>query len=245
MEHTNHPVALITGASKGIGKAITLALVQDGYKVCLLARSKDKLEETAQFIKTNFSLSPDAQPEIYPANVTDEQQVHDAIEKILQKNSKIDVFVNNAGMGNMGTIDLPLDSFRELVEINLIGAFNIVRLVAKQMRDQKNGYIFNIASMAGKRAMAKIGGYAATKFGLVGLNEALFDELTPYNVKVTAICPSIVDTEMTADFAWITNDEKIQTDDIVHTVRYLLQLSPSALVKEVLVNCRKTLLPAT
>lgn len=241
MEHTTHPVALVTGASRGIGKAIALALAQDGYKLCLLARSKDKLEETARAIKA-LDINPAVEPEYYVADITDKHRINEVVSEIIEKNNRIDVLVNNAGKGAVGTTDMPLDTFKELVDINLIGAFNVARLVAKQMIQQKSGYIFNVASMSGKRALAVVGGYAASKFGLVGLNEALFEELAPHNIKVTAICPATVATEMSANITWLTEEEKIQVEDIVKSVRYLLQLSPSALVKEQLIYCRKAFL---
>lgn len=242
MTHQNIPVALITGASRGIGKAIAIALAEDGYQVCLLARSKDKLEETAQLIAENCKLTNDLYPLIYAVDVTNDQHIQNVITDITHKTNRIDILVNNAGMGEDGTIDLPLEKFKELVNVNLIAAFNIASLVGKKMQQQKSGYIFNVASLAGKRAVAYYGAYSATKFALVGLNDALFEELMPHNIKVTALCPGYVDTDMAADYSNFNDNEKIQTKDMVEAVRFLLKLSPSARVKEIAIHCKKWLM---
>ena len=108
------------------------------------------------------------------------------------------------------------------------------------MKVQGDGTILNLASRAGKMGFAEYGVYCASKFGLVGLSESLYHELSPLGIKVTAICPSWVDTDMGKD-SGLPKEEMIDTSDIVSTVRWLLSLSPAAVVKELTIECRKAI----
>ena len=129
-----------------------------------------------------------------------------------------------------------------MIETNLIGVFDMVNFVVPFMKRQKSGRIINIASHSGVVARRFLGGYAASKFGLVGFNESLHKELMPYGIYVTAICPNLVDTEMTKNVTSINKEELIQVEDIVKTVDYLLALSPNVIMKEIVLRCRAKLL---
>jgi short-subunit dehydrogenase len=108
------------------------------------------------------------------------------------------------------------------------------------MKKQHGGTIINVASIAGKIGFADFGVYAASKFGLVGLNEALYRELSPLGIKVTALCPGWVDTDMAKD-SGLTKKEMISTSDLVSTVRWFLSLSPAAVVKDIIIECRTSI----
>jgi 3-oxoacyl-[acyl-carrier protein] reductase len=128
-----------------------------------------------------------------------------------------------------------------MINTNLIGVFNFVSTVAPFMKKNKKGRIINVSSFSGKIARELLGGYAATKFGVIGLNESIYKELASHGIYVTALCPSFVDTDMTADIQ-MDRSEMIQTSDIVKTVDFLLGLSPSVAVKEIAMECQSIIM---
>lgn len=224
-------IAIVTGASNGIGKAVAKDLANQHYHVILIARSEDKLKAVQNDIIAN-----QGEASYYVLNVADGTAVKNVIADIAKKFGRIDVLFNNAGIYRLGTSDLSFEEMNEVIQINLLGAMYVANAVAAYMKSQKSGYILNVSSLAGKRGVPTSGVYCASKFGLVGYNEALFKELLPYGVIVTAICPSTVATDMTKTMA-LNQSLMITVDDIVKTVNYLLGLSATAAVPEVLISC--------
>lgn len=233
-------VAVVVGASRGIGKAVAMGLAQDGYQVCLLSRSATSLASVAKEIIESGKASAELEPLIYECDITDAHSVDRVIDDIVKKSGRIDILFNNAGILHEGTLE-SADNFNSLIQVNLSGAFNVLRAVVPHMKDRQAGYIFNLASICGKVGYAGLGAYTASKFGLVGLSESLFNELAPYHVKVTAICPSFVATDMVSHIAYPPSNLMIQPDDILQVIRGLLMLSPQACVKEIVVHCQATI----
>lgn len=229
-------VALITGA-RGIGKAVALGLAKEGYRICLLSRSKESLQKAVNEIVKNSQLSSDLLT--YECDVTNLDSVNEAIEDIIKKWGHIDLLFNNAGILRDGSLE-NVKSFNEMISVNLMGAFNVLHCVVPHMKKRQQGYIFNLASLCGKIGCAGFGAYTASKFGLVGLSESLFNELASSNVKITAICPSFVATDMVAHLEYPPQSLMIQPDDIFQIIRGLLLLSSQACVKEIVVYCRAT-----
>lgn len=228
-------VALVTGASRGIGRAIALGLAQDGFDLSVCARNQKDLETLQQqasklCASTDYSKAPKVA--IHPMDVRDCKAVAKMVTDTVEQFGRIDVLFNNAGIFRPGTSEISLEDFNEMLDINLRAAFNFVQHVAPVMKRQNSGHIINLSSRSGKLAKPLSGGYAASKFGLVGLSEALYRELSDDGISVTAICPGWVDTEM-ADMSGLSTSEKMTTDDILNTVRWLLSLSPAARVKDV------------
>ncbi len=234
-----HRVALITGA-RGIGKAVALGLAKEGYRVCLLSRSQLSLQEAVKEIKENAQFPSSSEPLIYECDVSNITSVNQAVQDVIKEFGHIDVLFNNAGILRDGTLESVKD-FNDMINVNLIGAFNILHAVVPHMKKRQQGYIFNLASLCGKIGYAGIGAYTASKFGLVGLSESLFNELAPCNVKVTAICPSFVATDMVSHLEDPPQALMIKPDDIFQIIKGLLQLSPQACVKEIVVHCRATI----
>lgn len=224
-------IALVTGASSGIGKSVAIFLAKNGYFVILLARSEEKLKAVkAQIQKTKNSAIH------YPVDVSNSLEVQSCINNIISKYGRIDLLFNNAGIVQRGTTTLSDNEIDEMLKINLNGAVYVAKYIAEQMKKQKSGYIINMSSMGGKTAASFAGIYAASKFGLSGYSEALAKEMANYNVKVTNLCPHITATEMTAK-RMIKPEEMIQTDDICKTILYLLNLSVNAVPLEVAIHC--------
>lgn len=224
-------IAIVTGASRGVGKDIAKYLAESGYFVILLARDGEKLEQVSNEIQENKGKSA-----FYSIDVSNASQVKSCISQIVNKYNRIDLLINNAAILKRGTTDLPDDEIEELLKINLNGAIYVAKNVALQMQKQSDGYIMNISSLGGKVAASFAGIYAASKFGLSGFSEALTKEMSLYGVKVTNICPSMIATEM-AEGRKFKLDDMIQLSDITKTVGYLLSLSKNAIPAEILISC--------
>ena len=184
---TDDKVALITGASKGIGKAIAIGLAQLNYQTVLIGRNNDDLIEVAKEINEKFG----TKPTIAKLDITNSDAVKSTIQTIIKEHNRIDVLVNNAGVYFDGSVDISETDFTTMVETNLTAQFVVLKEIVPIMKSQKFGYIFNVASRAGKIGFVGNGAYSASKFGLVGLNESLYRELVPLGISVTALCPGL------------------------------------------------------
>lgn len=230
-----HKVAIVTGASRGIGKQVAFELASAGYELVLISRSEDKLNEVADEIHETYKNNKKSI--VIPLDVADEHMVNETISNVICKKGRVDVLFNGAGIFGAGSIDVSLHDIHAMLNTNLIGPINLIKAIKSCMEAQKSGYIINMASRSGKHARPHGGIYAASKFGLVGLGESLYQELANYNIKVTTICPGVVDTQM--GFAsGIEDKNKIKVQDIAKVVLHLLSLSDSAYVKEYILDCR-------
>ena len=232
-------VAIITGASRGIGEAVAKNLAEQGYHTILVSRSKEALEKIQQEIKEKGG-----QASVYIVNVAQAKEVKQCVDDVVLRFGRVDMLFNNAGILHMGTTDISLEKIDETIQVNLQGMIYFGKFVAEQMKKQKFGHIIYLASLGGKRALPFGGVYCASKYGVVGYSEAQFKELMSYGIKVTVICPSFVATDMTkqADFP---SEEMIQPDDIVKAVSFLLDLGPNAAIKELQVECTKHVVDLT
>ncbi len=229
--------AIITGASRGIGKACALGLASLGYHCILISRSLELLEEVAQQIHVQKGESS-----LFAVDLTKESELLECIQKIKQHYTQIDILVNNAGMYIGGNLQMDTDDFRLQMELNLMANFNLLKDVVPIMKTQRRGHIFNIASRAGKIGFSNSGAYSASKFGLVGLSESLYRELAEFGISVTAICPAWVATEMAnAAGSPLPVDEMIQPEDIYKTMKYLLELAPNTRIKEIIIEARESI----
>jgi short-subunit dehydrogenase len=230
----SYKCAMITGASQGIGKAVAIKLAGLGYNLALIARTAEKLQQVKQEINQHY---PKVEVSCYPVDVSESELVEQAVVDIIKCYKTIDLLFNNAGISMPGTSEISKEIFADMIKVNLLGAFYVLHAVIPHMKQQQSGYIINLASRSGKIARPQIGAYAASKFGLVGFNEALYKELLPFNIKVTAINPGFVNTEMTRK-AQVADEDKIQTEDIADTVAYLLKLRAGTYIKEVNIDCK-------
>jgi len=224
-------VVLITGASQGIGKAIAKRLAKQNYSVALLARNKEKLEQLSDELEKTFNISAS----VHPTDVSDKQAVKAAVQEVIEQHGRIDVLFNNAGIAFSGTSDIDIEKFEAMIKVNLLGAFYVLYNVIPQMKKQQSGYIFNLISRSAMVARPNLGGYAASKFGLRGFSESLYKELAPDGIKVTALHPGWVNTEMTQDVN-LEGEKMIQPEDIAGLVEALLQLSQYAFVQDIVIE---------
>jgi NADP-dependent 3-hydroxy acid dehydrogenase YdfG len=184
----NGQVAIVTGASSGIGEATAKSLASRGASVVLAARREDELEALADQIE---SAGGDALS--VPTDITNE----DDIDATLEEFDSIDVLVNNAGVMLLEPVErADRENFRQMVEVNLLGLMNLSHAVLPVMQDQGAGHIVNVSSTAGRDANANNSGYSATKFGVNAFTEALRQEVTTKGIRTTIIEPGAVETEL-------------------------------------------------
>ncbi|ASK79214.1 hypothetical protein CF386_09080 [Paraphotobacterium marinum] len=219
--------AVITGATRGIGKEVANFLAKRNYNLTLVSRNHETLEEIKQEICND---NPKICIHTYAIDLSNFKLASEALNQIADSIEHVDVLFNNAGTYYSGTLDLDISDFSKMIDLNVKGCFLVAQVFGRKMKMQKSGYIINVSSMAGKRALPILGGYCASKFAVVGFNSALRQELAPYNVKVTALCPSVIDTDMTKDFA-IPNDQKLSVSDITNALDYLFKSGPNAVIE--------------
>lgn len=228
------PIALITGGSRGIGYAIACYLASKDYDIILVAKNKERLIKAKE---TLSELYPKINISIYRCHFADTSCVEQLIDRLLMLHSTIDILVNSAGILTTDFIEADGNTVENVLNTNVTSTIIMTNKVAQLMQRQKQGTIFMLSSNAAITALPKIGLYSATKAAILNYSESLFKALLPHNVKVTCLCPSVVDTDMTND-GRIANEDKIQVDDIVKAVDFALSLSPSALLPKMTILCR-------
>jgi short-subunit dehydrogenase len=227
-------VAIVTGASSGIGKGITQFLsIDSDYKVILIARNIDKLEIAEKKLR---EIKPDISLNLLSCDVADHQILKEKLIPLIKAEGRVDLLVNSAGYVKRGSSELCPDEFEKMIKTNLIGPFNLINLIVPFMKKRKRGRIINISSLSGVEARAELGGYAASKFGLMGLNDSLHQELASFGIFVTAICPNLVATEMTRDVTTIKPGEFITVEDIIKTVQLILSFTDNVMLKEIVLR---------
>jgi 3-oxoacyl-[acyl-carrier protein] reductase len=230
MESLQGKTALITGAGKGIGRAMAIALAHEGVNLGLVARTASDLEQLAVELKTlNINIA------IATADVSSIDAVNAAVTKIKSELGVIDILINNAGVGAFASfMDLEPAKWEEIVKINLFGTYYVTRAVLPEMIERKTGDIVNISSTAGQRGAAVTSAYSASKFGLIGLSESLMQEVRKYNIRVSTLTPSTIATDMAKDLKLTDgNPERVmQPEDFAELVVSQLKLNRRVFVKE-------------
>src|SRR3954465_9663827 len=226
--------ALITGGSSGIGLAIARVLGSEGYSITLSARRPDKLEEAAEGLR-----GEGLEVESVPANMADEGEIKSLADRHKERFGRLDALINNAGIGIGGAIaDADTKKLDLQLDVNLRAVYLMTRECIPMLKEAGGEHgkalIVNTASIAGKFGQGWLAAYSATKFGVVGLTQAMHRELSNDGVAATALCPGFVDTAMTEWVRGEVEQEKmIQPSDIAGAVRYLLNTSPYCMVPEI------------
>jgi 3-oxoacyl-[acyl-carrier protein] reductase len=195
MKFLTDKVALVTGASRGLGKAIALALAAEGASIAAVARSEEALKETLEAIRATGGVA-----ESFPCDVADEAAVEAAVEKIAARFQHIDILVNNAGVTRDGLLmRMKSDDWDAVLNTNLKGAFHLTKPVGRLMVRQRAGRIINISSVIGLIGNAGQANYAASKAGLIGFSKSVAREFASRGITCNVVCPGFIETDMTRD----------------------------------------------
>ncbi|WP_113651090.1 3-ketoacyl-ACP reductase [Pedobacter namyangjuensis] len=230
MESLQGKNALVTGAGKGLGKAIAIALAAEGVNIALLGRTESDLikvaDELKQYkVKTAFAI----------ADVSDIDAVNSAVAQLKQDIGTIDILINNAGVGAFGKfMELEPAKWKQVIEINLLGVYYVTRAVLPEMIERQLGDIINVSSTAGKNGAAVTSAYSASKFGLIGLSESLMQEVRKHNIRVSTMLPSTVATDMAINLNLTDgNPERVmQPEDFAELLIAQLKLNRRVFIKE-------------
>ena len=230
----SNAVAVVTGASSGLGTHFAQSLIERGATVFGLARSEDTLNELRDDLGDAFNP--------VPCDVRDEDQVADAFDVVRDAKGRIDVLINNAGLGQFGPVDdLPLEEWDVQMDTNLRGVFLCTREAVPTMREQNEdsgfgGHIVNVASIAGLLGNPNLTAYNASKFGLRGFSEALMKEVRDDGIRVTCLYPGSVDTNF-FDVAGVEKtDNPLQPEDVAATVMHTLEAPTNHLISEIVMR---------
>ena len=222
-------VVLITGAGRGIGRALAHAFAAAGAKVALLGKTKKNLLEVQRELKDSG-----APTVVLAADVSDEGVVARAVAAAEQQLGPVDVLVNNAGIFALAPVE-KMDAlvFDRMLAVNLRGPFLMSRAVLPGMKSRKRGHIVNISSTAGRRGFAGGGAYCASKFGLAGLTEAMRYEARASNVRVTCVYPSTVNTDFVKKAGMdLASERAIQPEDVANAVVSLVAMDDRAMTTD-------------
>jgi NAD(P)-dependent dehydrogenase (short-subunit alcohol dehydrogenase family) len=221
-------VALVTGASRGIGLAIARRLGLCGARLSVCARQAEPLRQAAETLRSEGIEAVDV-----PADVTSPAQVAELVRRTNQALGEIDILVNNAGVGRFAALhELSEEDWDRVIDTNLKGTFLCSKAVAPGMIRKRSGHIVNIASLAGKNAFAGGAAYCASKWGLLGLTSCLAEDLRGYGIRASAICPGTVETEF-SPHAGKDSSKMLQPEDVAHVVEMILLEQPQSFISEV------------
>jgi len=225
-------VAVITGAGRGIGSAISRKLATLGATAVLLGRTQSSLDQTAQAIR-----EAGGKTEVIPCDVTVLHQLEYASTRVDSTFGGVDILVNNAGVGgfNDPLHNLPPEDWDRIINTNLRGVYFAIRTFAPIMIRAYSGHIINVSSLAGKNALPNGAAYAASKWGLNGLTYSVAEELRRHNVRVSVICPGSVDTEL-SPHAGKDPNKMLKSEDVAHAVEMLVTQAPQSFISEVLLR---------
>jgi 3-oxoacyl-[acyl-carrier protein] reductase len=222
--------ALITGAGKGIGKVIAIALAKEGINVILISRTQSDLDKVAaiigEFGGKSLSLT---------ADVSDMESINQAVDRALNEFKTIDILINNAGIAAFGKfLEVEPAVWASIIQVNLMGTYYTTRAVLPSMIERRTGDIINISATAGTKGNAKTSAYSASKYAVLGLTESLMQEVRRYNIRVTALTPSTIATEMAAELRQTTGSGKneMQAEDLAELIIATLKLNRRVFIKE-------------
>lgn len=230
LQDLTNKTALITGAGKGIGKALAESLAQEGVHLGLIARTSADLEA----LQTELTAKYDIRVAIATADVAVQDDVNRAVASLTEQLGAIHIVVNNAGIAKFGKlVDMDPQEWERIIQVNLMGTYYVTRAVLPAMIEQNEGSIINISSTAGERGFATGSAYNASKFAVMGLTEALMQEVRKHNIRVTALTPSTVNTDLAVNAGLNIGDEDrmMQPEDVAELALAALKLPQRVFVK--------------
>jgi len=224
-------IALVTGASRGIGLAIARKLGQMGVRVAICARDAAKLSTAVESLQREGIETLGI-----TADVRRPEEINSLLQETRSKFGPLDILVNNAGVGRFGPfLEFDETDWDDILDTNLKGVFLLIRAVAPEMIRRRTGHIINIASLAGKNAFAGGAVYCASKWGLLGLTYCMAEDLRAHGIRVSAVCPGSVATEF-SPHPGMDSSKMLQPEDVAHAVAALVTQEPQSFISEILLR---------
>ncbi|AEI46372.1 3-ketoacyl-ACP reductase [Paenibacillus mucilaginosus] len=222
--------AIITGAGKGIGKAAAIALAKEGVHLGLIARSTGDLEALKSELQGTYGINV-----FYAsADISNRSEVEAAVQGLIGQLGSLDILINNAGIASFGKVaEMDPEQWEQIIRTNLLGTYYVTRAALPTLLEQQSGSIINVASTAGERGFATGSAYCASKFAVMGFTESLFQEVRKSNIRVTALTPSTVNTELASNAGLPIGDEDrmMQPEDVADLILAALKLPARVFVK--------------
>jgi 3-oxoacyl-[acyl-carrier protein] reductase len=229
MVSLENQVAIVTGAGRGIGRAVAVELGRLGMRVTLVSRTLSELEETAEIVPNSM---------VFPADIQIESEVRQLVDHVERSVGAVDVLVNSAGVYHFGPVtETREDDFDSVINTNLKGTFLTCRFVLGYMTKRRRGHIVNIASIAGKVGSAGRSLYCASKFAVVGFTESLLQEVREQGVRVSLVCPGSTNTRFSPkDLDGKSRDRMLQPTDVAEAIGMLVGQEANSLISEVVMR---------
>jgi 3-oxoacyl-[acyl-carrier protein] reductase len=227
-------IALVTGAARGVGEAVSLRLASLGAHVLLVARDTQRLNEVRDRIQTNKG-----QATVLPCDLTDPDAIARLAEQVARDHKRLDILVNNAAIGGTGQPlhEVSPEDWDRLIDTNLRAPYLLIRAFAPMMIAAGSGHIVNISSLAGHNPLPNNAPYAASKWGLNGLTYSVAEELRPHKIRVSVIAPGSIDTHFGGGHSSSKDPAKmLQPDDVAAVVATLVTQAPQSFISEVLLR---------
>ena len=226
------PVAIVTGASRGIGECIVGTLDDMGYRCALVARTEDKLEQIRNKLGTHHR--------VFPADLSDLGCIPGLVSDIVDDMERLDVLVNNAGVGAGGPVqEGGTEDWHQAIHVNTLAMMLLTRHAAPHLLKSTRPAVINTVSISGQQVQKGQGPYCASKHAARAFSHATFEDMREHGVKVCAICPGLVNTEM-PDGEGLNRDLMIQRSDIAYTVRYVLEFPETGCPTEITIRPQRS-----
>ncbi len=229
-------VVLVTGAGRGIGKAISLSLAESGCRVVLASRSRDQLDAVAAIVEKNRGEALSM-----PADLSQDDDIHRLVDSIREKWGSVDILINNAGWGKRAPVArAKIADWDQTLRVNLWAPMILAHLLVPDMISKGEGAVINIGSISGKTGEANGSAYSASKFGLIGFTQSLYEEVREHGIKVAVILPGFVDTPLIPANRQLDRSKMIRAEDVAQTVHFVLTSPPTCCPVEITVRPQKS-----
>ena len=236
MQSFDEKVALVTGAGRGIGKAVALSLAKLGCRVVLAARTAAQLSEVQQEIQRAGGVAI-----AIPTDLMRDEDIDTLVRESQREFGAVDILINNAGWGKRASVvRAKIEDLDQTLRVNLRAPMILAQKVLPAMIAKGEGAVINISSVSGKRGEADGAAYSASKFGLIGFTESLYEEVREQGIKVAVILPGFVDTPMIPPVKHLDRSKMIQADDVAQAVLYILNAPTTSCPVEITIRPQRT-----
>jgi 3-oxoacyl-[acyl-carrier protein] reductase len=229
-------VALVTGAGRGIGRAVSIALAEAGCRVVLAARTGEQLDAVRTEIKTRSGEALSV-----PADLTRDEDIERLVDTIQKRWGNVEILINNAGWGKRAPVARAnIGDWEQTFRLNLRAPMLLAKLLVPSMMEKRRGAVINIGSISGKAGEANGAAYSASKFGLIGFTQSLYEEVRECGIKVSVVLPGFVDTPLIPSNRQLDRSKMIRPEDVAQTVLFVLNSPPTCCPVEITLRPQQT-----